>query len=439
MSKCSFEQEQDKEEMHMKNSHRRFDNPAGMLYVGIDIAKEFHCARALKSFDSGTTEPLFFRNRREGFKKLKKGVKKWLESYGCDGVVIGMEPTADYWRPLYAYLIGNGFRVNLVSSLKVRRAKDLMDNSPLKSDRKDALVIAKLTKEGNLLSFCPREKEIEEVKVCVRHIEDLEDMACREENHIEHYLSVHFPDIGDILELRSVTMRKFLMIFTTPAEVVEAGVEKIRDLLKEASRGRMNPSKADEIFAAAKDSVGLPCTHAEKLSVRFHLESLERISENLGQFRKHLEELLEPMGEYHILRSIEGVGLMCSATIIADLGDLTLYSNYRQVIKKSGLNLFSLSSGNYKSREHISRRGSSFLRRNLYMAALQHTHSGSAFYDKYSRMRDSGKGFRTSMIAIMRKILKVAYTLVRDDRVFDKDHVRGAGRNEIVIRRARAA
>jgi len=144
------------------------------------------------------------------------------------------------------------------------------------------------------------------------------------------------------------------------------------------------------------------------------------------------------MGEYHILRSIDGVGLMCSAAIIADLGDLRLYGNYRQVIKKSGLNLFSLSSGGYKGREHISRRGSGFLRRNLYMAALRHTRPGSAFYEKYSCMRERGKGFRSSMVAIMRRILKVAFALVRDDRYFNKEYDPGAGRNEIVIRRARA-
>jgi len=421
----------------MKNSQIRTNNPAGSLFVGIDVAKEFHCARGLNGFEVDFTKPLFFKNRREGFKNLKKQIRRWLKFYGCERVVIGMEPTADYWRPLYAWLVENGLEVKLVSSLKVKRSKDLMDNSPLKSDKKDALVIAELTKANMVLSFGPKQKEIEEVRKCVGHVEDLEDMACREKNHIEHYLSVHFPELCHILELRSVTMRKFLMTFATPAEVVKAGPEKVKSLLKEVSCSRINAAKADAIYAAAKDSVGLPCSSAERLALSFHLEILEKISEDLRKFHKLLEDLLEPMGEYHILRSIDGVGLMCSAAIIAHLGDLRLYGNYRQVIKKSGLNLFSLSSGGYKGRDHISRRGSGFLRRNLYMASLRHTRPGSAFYEKYRRMRDRGKGFRSSMVAIMRRILKVAFALVRDDRFFNKEYDPGAERNEIVIRRAR--
>lgn len=74
-----------------------------------------------------------------------------------------MEPAVGYWEQLFWRLKAKGFEVGLVSSLKVRHSKDIMDNSPLKSDQKVAGIIARLVKEGNVPDFrmvCPDRQEV---------------------------------------------------------------------------------------------------------------------------------------------------------------------------------------------------------------------------------------------------------------------------------------
>ena len=181
-------------------------------------------------------------------------------------------------------------------------------------------------------------------------------------------------------------------------------------------------------------------------SLRFQLETildmLDASLVNLKKAKSKLEEKLEGMEQYAILDSIEGIGVMTGAAIIAVLGDLREYSNSRQAIKKAGLNLYNLSSGNRKGRDHISKRGRSILRRYLYMAALQHSQEGKTFYPKYRKIADSGKKKnKAALVAIMRKLLKVAFALVRDNRFFVSDyaHNPGAKRDVTVIRRVEAA
>ena len=96
-----------------------------VLFVGIDIAKRKHCARAVNSKNRLASRPFFFSNRREGFERLLSMISKWLGRFDCSTVVIGMEPTAGYWEPMYCYLENLGFELRLVSPLKVKRSKDL--------------------------------------------------------------------------------------------------------------------------------------------------------------------------------------------------------------------------------------------------------------------------------------------------------------------------
>ncbi len=63
-----------------------------------------------------------------------------------------MEPSGHYWKPLAAYLRAAGIKVVTVNPHHVKKAKEFDDNSPTKSDRKDAWVIARRAGDANL---CP--------------------------------------------------------------------------------------------------------------------------------------------------------------------------------------------------------------------------------------------------------------------------------------------
>lgn len=60
-----------------------------------------------------------------------------------------MEPTGHYWKAFANFLLKQAkITVVLINSYHTKRAKELDDNSQTKSDKKDALTIVRLDKDG---------------------------------------------------------------------------------------------------------------------------------------------------------------------------------------------------------------------------------------------------------------------------------------------------
>jgi len=417
----------------------------GKLFIGIDIAKQTHCARAVNSLDDRESEPLFFANRKEGIeKKLLKRIAKWCRRYNCNEVVIAVEPTAGYWRAISSYLESKGFRVELVASKKVKSRKDLVDNSPLKSDKKDALLIARLLKQKNILDYREPSDEVAAVKELVNIADDLNKTLAAYKNRLEYFTSVYFPEIGDYFgKLGCKSMRTLLHRYPFPREIAEANIEEIGSAISKGSRRKSEEKKARLIQEAARNSIGVPETNgAQRVTLSVILSMLDVTEDYLATVKSLLKKALEKVGrQFEVLDSIKGVGVMVAGSVIAALGDLKQYRSNRQVLKKVGLNLYRLSSGNRHGRDHISRRGMALARKYLFMAARCHTREGTAFYGKYISMRNRGVSYKKTMVAIMRKLLRVMYALVRDDRMFEinYDPSRRAERNVNVIKWAKAA
>jgi len=397
------------------------------LFVGIDIAKRNHCATAQNNCNKFTTKPVFFTNDKQGFEKLLNIVRQWKKEQNCQHVVFGMEPTGGYWLPLFHYLENQNFEVHTVSSVKVNHSKDILDNSPLKSDKKDALVISELVKNHNVLSYQVPSPEIQQVKNLMNHIKQQEEVLIIYTNRLESLLSIYFPEFNGIFKkLNCFSVITLLKKYPFPREIVSAGTDTIAALLQKASHGQIKRKKVERLMESAKNSVGLSGDFTARLQIENCLNFIELAEKSIESAKELLKEVLSKIPQAEIIDSIPGVGLMVTGSIVASLGDLTKYENAGQVLKMAGLSLGSQSSGNRRGKDRIIKRGNSMLRKYLYMSSLSHTYGGRYFYDKYILMVKKGKPKKVILVAIMRKILKIAYSLVKGNRKFDKNYEAGA-------------
>ncbi len=87
------------------------------LIVGIDVAKDDH--KAFFGTANGKTllKRLTFKNDIEGFEKLLARVKEMKVKHSLDELVLGLEPTANYHKPLGDFLIKCGHMVVFVSGV----------------------------------------------------------------------------------------------------------------------------------------------------------------------------------------------------------------------------------------------------------------------------------------------------------------------------------
>jgi len=126
------------------------------LIVGLDIAKERHNAFFGTATGRTLHKGMFFDNTYEGFQKLLIQADALKVQYGLRKVVFGLEPTANYHKPLGEYLIKGGHMVVLVSAAATSKNRELLDGRWDKHDTKDSANVTDLIAQGKCLYYdCP--------------------------------------------------------------------------------------------------------------------------------------------------------------------------------------------------------------------------------------------------------------------------------------------
>jgi transposase len=123
---------------------------------------------------------------------------------------------------------------------------------------------------------------------------------------------------------------------------------------------------------------------------------------------------------YLILRSIKGIGPVAAASLLVGLAELGNCSG-KQAALLAGLAPVACDSGEKRGERHI-RGGRGDVRVGIYMAAIAATRSNPDLKAFYRRLRDKGKLFKVAITAVMRKLVVLANTLIREDRLWQPIH-----------------
>jgi len=137
------------------------------LIVGVDIAHQLHVARAVNFRGIVVGDPLTFENNEEGFLKLLSWIQTLQKLKNLDSTIVGMEPTGHYWINLSKWLDKQNIEVVTVNPHLVKRNKENRDNTQSKSDKKDALVIADMVKNGYYSFVRPTSESFEKLRVLI--------------------------------------------------------------------------------------------------------------------------------------------------------------------------------------------------------------------------------------------------------------------------------
>lgn len=160
---------------------------------------------------------------------------------------------------------------------------------------------------------------------------------------------------------------------------------------------------------------------AVKTGIVDHLAWLDKEMDALArQIRVHIDEDPDLKHKRDLLDTIPGVGERTIAAILAFCTDHRHFANARQCVAFAGLNPRQHQSGSsVKGTSHMSKIGHALLRKALYMPAivtLYKTSWGKLFRD---RLAAAGKPPKLIIGAMMRKLLQVAFGVLKSDKPFN--------------------
>lgn len=398
------------------------------LIVGIDVAKEKHYAFLGTSTGISVHRRVIFENNIEGFEKLLRHVEAAKVQHDIRQVVFGLEPTANYHKPLGEFLIKGGHTVVLVSGQAVYNNRLLLDGRWDRNDTKDAANVADLIAQGKFQYYDLPPMEVRDLRGLLsfkRKLKKLEHaIKMRIRNHL---VAQYFPELDHWCNWATNEGLSILHAHLNPELVAAMDYDSLRRIVPGRCRTTAQARRITNLWRAAPRSVGCEVGEAAEFEASLLVETLQNVRRNINATDVRIEETCRQFAEYDYLLSIPGFGPLVSAMVLGAIADPFRFSNSGQVLKTAGLDLSAARSG--KKSEGvtpvISKKGKAELRYALYQAALIASTRDKAFMGWFTeklRGREKEKGIKTKMrVKLSAKMLVIAWTLMKRKEYFDRE------------------
>jgi transposase len=158
---------------------------------------------------------------------------------------------------------------------------------------------------------------------------------------------------------------------------------------------------------------------------------LEKMIDYLDEQIEHVKQLIENHIEQDadlrhkkaLLVSISAISSKTAHTILAEILYLDSFTSAKQVVGYAGLNPKQRCSGKMKGRSPISKMGNAHLRKALYFPAIVAKKHNPIVRDFCSRLESNGLTSMEVIVAAMRKLLHIAFGVLKNDCPFDPNHL----------------
>lgn len=385
-----------------------------MFYCGIDIAKHKHEAAVIDRNGKALLDSISFSNSKEGCEKLMAVFERL--SVPKEDLLIGMEATGHYWLSVYGYLMEQGFAVEVINPIQSDAFRKMYVRQT-KTDSRDSFIIAQIMRFGQFSSTKLSEESIVAMRQLSRYRLALVDSCGDCKRRVIALLDQVFPEYDSLFsDTFGVTSKEVLSQYPTPEDMLTVSTKKLTKLLEKASHGRFGRDKAEQLKAAAADSFGVGfAKDAFAFQIRQLIEQLEFLEGQIEELEEQISILLRQTGSY--ITTIPGIGDTLGAIILSEIGDINRFDAPNKLVAFAGLDVRVTQSGEFTgTRQKISKRGSPYLRRAIWLAASRAAFCDPILSEYYQGLRARGKHHLTAIGAVSRKLCNTVYTILKEDR-----------------------
>lgn len=383
-----------------------------MFIVGIDVAKRKHDVTVITADGDIVCKSFSITNNCSGYNRLMEKLRK-LTNIRSE-FIFALESTAHYWLALYTRLLKEGFTVVVPNPIQTASMREMCLHHN-KTDAIDSYAIAEVIRFGRYSASNVSQEKLFALKELCRNRFYLIDTASDFKRKIITLLDRIFPEYETFFEsMFCKTSIAVLKRYPTPQKLANAQLSKLTELLRKNSGGHFGEWKAKEMKAAAKTSFGIEdyAGTYSKLMAAF-IDQQQALQAKADELEKDIAVLLKEFDTP--LTSIPGIGTLLAASILSEIGDVTRFPFADKLASYIGLNPTIRQSGNFTApNSHMSKHGSPYLRRAIWMAsqvAVLHDPMFQAFYE---RKRSQGKNYMTAMGHVAKKMVSVIYAVMRD-------------------------
>ena len=385
-----------------------------LRFCGIDIAKQKHVACIIDNNGKSLLKPKSIRNNTEGFQQILNCLK---QTGRTKSVLVGMEATGHYWYSLHDFLTCNGYEVAVLNPIQTAvQAKQAIRKC--KTDKYDAYHIANLLRTGqHKAAVIPGELA----------------MTCRQLTRIRHRIVkqismtkqlVHsrlhpvWPEYDEFFsDTFGTTSMKLLKTVSTPKEFIESDFDDISEIIRKTSRGRFGSVHAQRILHSAENSIGMQRGHyGISTAIKFLLEQIEALVPVRKNLELEIQKLAAQVPQY--LFTLPGATDLAIVSVYGEIGSIEAFAKPSQLVAFAGLDPKVFQTGQYDApRRQISKRGSPYLRKTLWLMAHRAVYKEGDLRDFWLRKKHRQKKHHLAAVtAVASKLCHIVWRIMTDRR-----------------------
>lgn len=290
-------------------------------YIGLDVHKE---TIAVAIAECGRAEPPYYGEIANKPAKVAKLIERLSRRYGGERLLFVYE-AGPCGYGLYRQIVASGHACEVVApSLIPRKAGDRV-----KTDRRDALGLARLSRSGELTAVWVPEPEQEAIRDLTRAREDMKAIETKARQRLGAFLLRH-------------------------GQIYDRG------------KSRWTQAHFRWLEGVKFDSP------VQQLVLVEYIEAVKAAQRRVAGLEREMEQALRGWSlrpAVEGLMALRGVSLIAAMTVLAELGDLSRFDSPRQLMAYLGLVPSEHSTGTTRRRGPITKAGNGHVRRVLVESA----------------------------------------------------------------------
>lgn len=390
----------------------------GKLLVGIDVGCRTH--HVAIGENEGIAEEFQITHDFQGFQHLFTQIANQQKRQKLTEVIIGMEGTNGYARPLDQLIKQKRYTLLNVNNLKLARFKEIFA-TPAKTDNLDAKTILLMMKmapqmeqiKESLQEVYDIEKTEQQLKKISRRRRQLTNEKVVIQNRMQADLQAVCPGLLDtIKQVDANYVLKFLSSQKDLKKLAKIRPEKLQKIrgIGKGNAAKLSKWQSTAIFGLEIDWVGpMICEDAKRI--------LE-LKKSITELEKQMEKLVQESRLAKLLKSIPGFGTVCAAEVAGEIGNIERFKSEAGLAIYLGLAPLDNSSGNYhgtKSPKQVNKRAKAAM-----IVAMSHNiryvERSKTYYDK---KRSEGKKHNQALRSLGRHMVRVIWSMIKNDCTYE--------------------
>lgn len=381
-----------------------------IYYVGIDISKYKHDFCIISNTGEVIVENSSFENNKKGFQLFLDQLKP----YNKQSVQIAFEATGHYSLNLELFLNNQDYSFMKVNPLVVHQFLKARSLRKTKTDKADSFTMASYLmsiqyKPNSCLLY-----NIYTLKSLCRSREQLIKERSKFEVLLTNELDKSFPELKPFFN--NMISTTLLFILDKYKNTNHIALMKDYDSIRCISHGKFTYAKFAKLKELAKNSVGHHDENTDLL-ISTYVSIINNFNEKIDPINKQISTIIKDLNPRML--TIPGLGEISAAIILSEYGDISNFSNPNKMLAFAGLEPSIIQSGTLEHNGKMVKHGSGHLRYTIINTAMSVLRYSPTFYDFYLKKRSEGKCHRVALSHVCKKLIRVIYTLEKNNIDFD--------------------